>query len=63
MNQYELDKEYNEFIAKFTKTGKEFVHDFNNLWMPHNFRAIKHSIKNKINITSWNPILCAKTLF
>lgn len=31
MTQYELDKEYNEFIAKFAKTGKDLVNDFNNL--------------------------------
>lgn len=31
MNQYELDKEYNEFVAKFAKAGKDLVNDFNNL--------------------------------
>lgn len=31
MNQQDIEKEYNEFIVKFTKTGKELLDGFNKL--------------------------------
>lgn len=61
MNQYELDKEYNEFITKFAKTGKEFVNDFNNLSAENKrkFQTFLKTFSGK-TITDFSNFLNAK---
>lgn len=49
MNQVESEKEYNEFIAKFAKAGKDFIDDFNKL-SPENkrkFQSVMNTFKGK----------------
>lgn len=43
MNQEEIDKEYNDFIAKLSKKEKEFLDDFNKL-SPENKRRFQNIV-------------------